>query len=107
MFVPGPDTVDASGIDTSALGHSYIAAEPLLLKDLFMLMRYDLRPLERNLRGFPPPPGQYRYWFVRALRLETEPKQWCQNQSSCGKGTVLSGPPKKQYSQSGSRFELS
>jgi len=66
VFVPGLDTVDASGIDTSALGHSYIAAEPLLLKDLFMLIRYDLRPLERNLRGFPPAPGQHRYWsFAR------------------------------------------
>lgn len=64
VYVPGLDTVDASGIDTSALGHSYFADEPLLLNDLFMLVRHGLRPLERNLRAMPP--GQPRYWsFVR------------------------------------------
>ena len=64
VFVQGLDTVDASGIDTSTLGHSYIATEPLLLDDLFKLIRHEMRPLERNLRALPP--GQQRYWsFVR------------------------------------------
>jgi esterase/lipase superfamily enzyme len=66
VFAEGMDTVDASGIDTSALGHSYIASEPLLLNDLFMLIRHDLKPLERNLRAYPPPPERLRYWsFIR------------------------------------------
>lgn len=60
VYVPGLDTVDASGIDTSALGHSYFADKPLLLNDIFMLVRHGLRPLERNLRAVPP--GQPRYW---------------------------------------------
>src|SRR5687768_15723765 len=60
VFVQGFDTVDASGIDTSAFGHSYIADEPLLLNDVFLLIRHNLAPGHRNLRGLPP--GQQRYW---------------------------------------------
>lgn len=64
VFVHGLDTIDASGIDTSALGHSYIADEPLLLQDLFLLIRHNLAPGDRNLRALPP--GQQRYWsFLR------------------------------------------
>lgn len=64
VYVPGLDTVDATGIDTSTLGHSYIATEPLVLNDLFMLIRHGLRPIERNLRALPP--GEQRYWsFAR------------------------------------------
>jgi len=64
VFVQGLDTVDASGVDTSALGHSYIGDEPLLLNDLFLLIRHNLAPGERNLRALPP--GQQRYWtFTR------------------------------------------
>jgi esterase/lipase superfamily enzyme len=64
VFVQGMDTVDASGVDTSTLGHSYLADEPLLLNDLFLLIRHNLAPGDRNLRGLPP--GQQRYWsFLR------------------------------------------
>jgi hypothetical protein len=45
--VPGLDTVDASGVDTSLLGHSYFANQ--LVEDLFALLRNGLSPAERRL----------------------------------------------------------
>lgn len=60
IVVPGLDTVDASGIDTSLLGHSYFANQ--LVEDLFALLRNGLSPAERRLdprekQGLP-------YWVL-------------------------------------------
>ena len=41
-------TVDATGIDTSLLGHSYFAEKALLLGDLRALMFQSLPPSERD-----------------------------------------------------------
>jgi esterase/lipase superfamily enzyme len=51
VLVRGLDTVDASSVDTSAVGHSYFAEEPLLLKDVFMLICQNRGPADRNLRA--------------------------------------------------------
>jgi esterase/lipase superfamily enzyme len=64
VFVHGLDTVDATNIDTSLLGHSTFAGEPLLLNDLFMLVRHNLPPADRNLRDSPP--GSQRNWTFPA-----------------------------------------
>ena len=60
VYVPGLDTVDASGIDTSTLGHSYFADQPVLLNDLLLLLRNGMAPPARKLRALPP--DAPRYW---------------------------------------------
>lgn len=47
VIVPRVDTVDATTIDTSFLGHSYFADNRSVLGDLFSLIRYDLPPQHR------------------------------------------------------------
>ncbi len=42
------DTIDASGIDTSLLGHSYFAEEEILVKDLKDLISKSLPPSKRK-----------------------------------------------------------
>ncbi len=49
LIVPGADTVDASGIDTALLGHSYYGDCLPLLKDVQMLFESNLPPAEREL----------------------------------------------------------
>jgi esterase/lipase superfamily enzyme len=41
------DTVDATTVDTSLIGHSYFADNRSVLADLFSLIRYDLPPQSR------------------------------------------------------------
>lgn len=41
------DTVDATSVDTSFIGHSYFADTRSVLTDLFSLIRYDLPPQSR------------------------------------------------------------
>jgi esterase/lipase superfamily enzyme len=47
--IPGLDTIDASGIDTSLLGHSYEASCKPVMNDLGLLIRTGFAPLERKL----------------------------------------------------------
>jgi len=49
IVLPGLDTIDASGIDTSLLGHSYFAEQTSLITDIFMLMRNGTAPDARQL----------------------------------------------------------
>jgi esterase/lipase superfamily enzyme len=51
------DTVDASGIDTSLIGHSYYGSQGPVVTDLFKLLIKGLIPPERNLR-----PGRFGAW---------------------------------------------
>jgi esterase/lipase superfamily enzyme len=63
VILPGVDTIDASAVDTSFLGHSYFADNRSVLSDMFYLMR-DGTPLNQNTRvgltlvGIPPA----QYW---------------------------------------------
>lgn len=49
VVVPGLDTIDASGIDTSLLGHSYIEQCKPVLADVTLLIKNGFGPLDRKL----------------------------------------------------------
>jgi esterase/lipase superfamily enzyme len=59
VIIPGLDTVDASGIDTNELGHSYYHCKKLM-DDLGQLMAKELTPLERHLLDRRK--GELGYW---------------------------------------------
>jgi esterase/lipase superfamily enzyme len=62
VVVPGIDTVDASGIDTSllGLGHSYFAETNVVLNDIGLLLTTDKSPPERLL--LEQLKGTDKYW---------------------------------------------
>ena len=62
VVIPGIDTIDASGIDTALLGHSYFAETDKVLADLVGLLHYGLDPRRRTLT--PEPPEAPRYWRI-------------------------------------------
>jgi esterase/lipase superfamily enzyme len=49
VVISGLDTVDASGIDTSLLGHSYVDSCKPVMDDVQMIMEKELAPLQRKL----------------------------------------------------------
>lgn len=53
--IPGLDTVDASPIDTSLIGHSYYGDNPLMIYDLEAVLDHEL-------------PAENREWLRRILR---------------------------------------
>ncbi len=55
------DTVDASGIDTSLIGHSYYGSQGPVVQDLFKLVIKGLVPRQRDLR-----PGTLGEWELPA-----------------------------------------
>jgi esterase/lipase superfamily enzyme len=63
--VSGMDTIDASAVDTSFLGHSYLAENRSVLADVFALLRHNEPPTERfGMR--PRRSSQGAYWvFAR------------------------------------------
>jgi esterase/lipase superfamily enzyme len=63
IYVRGLDTVDATGIDTSQLGHSYIGLAAVL-DDVALLVKENRRPADRRLRPRPQPPALARYWAL-------------------------------------------
>jgi esterase/lipase superfamily enzyme len=50
VVIPGLDTIDASGIDTSLLGHSYEASCKPVRDDLGLLIEKGIAPGDRHLR---------------------------------------------------------
>ena len=61
VVVPGIETVDATRVDTSFLGHSYFAEARSVLSDIFYLIRYGKRADQRfGLRPVEAQAG--RYW---------------------------------------------
>jgi esterase/lipase superfamily enzyme len=61
VVVPGIETIDATGTDTSLLGHSYYADSRFVLNDISYVIRNGLRAEQRSgLRGIDTPSG--RYW---------------------------------------------
>ena len=61
--VPGVETVDASGLDTSFLEHSYFAETGSVLEDIRELLLKGLRAAERGLTERQSPAGP-RYWKI-------------------------------------------
>jgi len=61
LFVlPGVDTIDASAVDTSLLGHSYVAASRSVLSDIFQLVSSNTEPSKRfAMRTLQSPRGTY------------------------------------------------
>jgi len=66
LVVPGADTVDASGIDTTLLGHSYYGDCLPLLKDMRILFEKNLPPAERELEPVKLS-GPSAYWIFKHL----------------------------------------
>lgn len=66
MIVTGADTVDASGIDTALLGHSYYGDCLPLLNDVRMLLEENLPPQERELEAVKAS-DTTSYWVFRNL----------------------------------------
>jgi|GEM_PF-191345 esterase/lipase superfamily enzyme len=61
VVVPGIETIDATGTDTSLFGHSYYAHSRSVLNDISDVIRNGLRAEQRSgLRGIDTPSG--RYW---------------------------------------------
>lgn len=60
VLVPGVETVDASGLDTSFLEHSYFAESGSVLKDIRRLVLEGLRAAQRGLEERHESAG--RYW---------------------------------------------
>jgi esterase/lipase superfamily enzyme len=67
IVTPGIDTIDASGIDTSLLGHSYYAEMQVVLKDMNDLLTGDKAPGERSLREQIK--GAGKYWILAAVGM--------------------------------------
>lgn len=65
IVVPGIETIDATSVDTSLLGHSYFAETNTVLADMFYLIQNGQRASQRSgLRPIDTKSG--RYWqFVR------------------------------------------
>ena len=59
VVIPGLDTVDASGIDTNELGHSYYHCKKIM-DDLQLLVAKGWAPVERKLRDRKK--GNLAYW---------------------------------------------
>lgn len=64
IVVPGIETIDATGMDTSLLGHSYFAETRSILSDVFYLIQNDQRADQRfGLQSKETQAG--RYWLFR------------------------------------------
>jgi esterase/lipase superfamily enzyme len=64
VIVPGIETIDATGMDTSLLGHSYFAETRSVLSDIFYVVRNSQRADQRfGLLRVDTPAG--RYWVFR------------------------------------------
>lgn len=64
VLIPGIETIDASGVDTSFLGHSYYAENRSVLSDIFYLVREGKRaPARFDLE--PVRTGAGIYWRFR------------------------------------------
>ena len=64
IVVPGIDTIDASGIDTDLLGHSYFAQMGVVMEDIRQLLMAGKLPPERSLLEQVRGPG--KYWRLPA-----------------------------------------
>ncbi len=64
VVAPGVETIDASGVDTSFIGHTYYAEQRSALSDMFYVVQKDTRAAERfGLKAVEGTTG--RYWTLR------------------------------------------
>ncbi|MBI2472003.1 MAG: alpha/beta fold hydrolase [Planctomycetes bacterium] len=63
ITVPGIDTIDASLVDTSLVGHSYYGDNRSIISDMYLLVNLKLPPDKRNLLPMEVEGG--RYWAVK------------------------------------------
>jgi len=82
IILPGLDTIDASMVDTSLIGHSYFAEKRSVLSDLFYLLGEGKPPSQRHsLEPRTSAKGTYR-----ALELNEA--------ISSSRARVTTAPPK-------------
>jgi len=62
--VPGVDTIDATAVDTSFIGHSYYSENRSILADIFYLMDRDIPP-SRRFGMKPNNPQKVKYWIFK------------------------------------------
>ncbi|MFN6130655.1 MAG: alpha/beta hydrolase, partial [Planctomycetota bacterium] len=76
LVVRDVDTIDASGIDTDLLGHSYYGDCLPLLNDVRSLLQASLPPQQRQLQPWPVDDG-LMYWTLPDLDegTDTEPRE--------------------------------
>ena len=63
VVVPGVETIDASGLDTSFLEHSYFATAPPVIGDIRRMLLEGLRAARRGLE--PHAAGAGSYWKLK------------------------------------------
>ncbi|WP_243324691.1 alpha/beta fold hydrolase [Geothrix sp. SG200] len=66
VVVPGIETIDASGLDTSLLEHSYFATAPPVISDIRRVLLDGLRAARRGLE--PRTAGGGNYWKLKAAK---------------------------------------
>lgn len=71
VIVPGIETIDASGLDTSFLEHSYFAESGTVLQDIRKLVREQLRAAQRGLQ--PLSAAGRDYWKINLGAAGTPP----------------------------------
>lgn len=60
VLFPGIETIDASSVDTSLIGHSYYAENRSVISDIFYLLHTELRACHRfGLMPLPASTGKY------------------------------------------------
>lgn len=70
IVVPGIDTIDASGIDTDMLGHSYFAQMKVVMDDMNLLLIASKLPGERSL--LEQVRGANKYWRLPGAIVGTD-----------------------------------
>lgn len=66
VVVPGVETIDASGLDTSFLEHSYFATAPPVIGDIRRMLLEGLRAARRGLE--PRAGGTGNYWKLKGAK---------------------------------------
>lgn len=64
VVAPGIETIDASGLDTSFLEHSYFATAPPVIRDIRQVLQGGLRAARRGLEQRLA--GGHSYWKLKA-----------------------------------------
>jgi esterase/lipase superfamily enzyme len=65
VIVDGVETIDASGIDTSFLSHSYFADSTSIISDIFDIIQSGQRALDRKRLSLIKLKDNIFYWKVK------------------------------------------
>ena len=66
VVAEGLDSIDASAVDTSLVGHSYFGDNRSIISDLFNLIRGVKAGADRHVLKECVGPGGAKYWAVKA-----------------------------------------